>query len=330
MEKNKSLVRRCFIFFIIFCCINTAGYISLFLYNKYAAVAVIIIANLSLSFLAYKFLVKPYLYLKNIFSLFLEEQIYQELFEQEYNISSELSDVLKKLDTMLDKQKAIEMSKRQAEYLALQNQINPHFLYNTLEAIRGDALSEGMVKIAGTTEALATFFRYAISEVENLVTLEDELNYVENYFIIQQYRFGDKLKMKINIQGNAETIYKIQVPKLTLQPIIENAIYHGLEMKKDGGTVSINIETTKKLLLLSITDDGMGMPEELLERVNQNLNKVVLGYINYDKKNSSIALRNVSSRIKLLFGEEYGLHLFSTLGYGTDVRITLPLGTVQK
>src|SRR5664279_2958090 len=106
---------------------------------------------------------------------------------------------LKKLGQLLDNKEANQLSNRQAQYLALQNQINPHFLYNTLEAVRGEALSEGMENIANITEAMATFFRYTISNMDNLVSLEEELSNAENYFAIQNYRFGDRIGMQVDL-----------------------------------------------------------------------------------------------------------------------------------
>ncbi len=249
----------------------------------------------------------------------------EQLFQLKDTFCKEMPLTLIRINKLLDKQTAIQMSKKQAQYLALQNQISPHFLYNTLEAIRGDALDAGMYQIAETTEALATFFRYTITEVENLVALEDELENVENYFTIQQYRFGDKLNMKILI-GEDIGLLQCQLPRLILQPIIENAVFHGLECKRGEGTIRISIETTKNKLLISILDDGVGMDEEQLEYINQRLSRIEINQESDDKeKQGGIALYNVSSRIKLLFGEEFGLHIYSTQNIGTNVRITLPL-----
>jgi two-component system sensor histidine kinase YesM len=136
----------------------------------------------------YKGILLPYGKITRTMKLFNQGHTNEQIFQMEESLCSEMPAMLKRMNVLLDNQTAIKMSKKQAEYLALQNQISPHFLYNTLEAIRGDALDAGMISIAETTEALATFFRYTITEVENLVTLEDELENVENYFIIQQYR----------------------------------------------------------------------------------------------------------------------------------------------
>ncbi|NLJ32003.1 MAG: histidine kinase, partial [Clostridiales bacterium] len=214
-----------------------------------------------------------------------------------------------------------------AQYLALQNQINPHFLYNTLEGIRGETLNAGLENVAKMTEALATFFRYTISNVENLVTLEDELANVNNYYIIQRYRFGERLKLVVDYDAEHEPeIMSCRMPKLILQPIVENAIYHGLERKIGEGLLRIKIETTASRLILTISDNGIGMPEERLREINGKLNGTTLDYIRPEsEKHGGIAVVNVNNRIRLLFGEEYGVCIYSTEQVGTDVEITLPL-----
>ena len=266
-----------------------------------------------------------------LFRKFIKGDTYKDLLENNYQVFPEMKTVLEHFDKLLDKQKVIKLSTKQAEFLALQNQINPHFLYNTLEAIRGDALCAGLDNIAEITEALSTFFRYTISETGNLVALEDELENIENYIMIQRYRFGEKLKMEVRLPEGENHVLRFQVPKLTLQPLIENAVFHGLECKADGGTITVDVETTPDKLLISVRDDGVGIPEEKLDKINKKLNLVSVDYISENKKKKeSIALYNVCRRIKLLFGEEYGIHIFSIEGVGTDVRINIPIIEEQK
>lgn len=215
------------------------------------------------------------------------------------------------------------LKNKQAEYLALQNQINPHFLYNILEAIRGDALCEGAQGIANTTKALATFFRYMITEVAYEVTLEDELNNIENYFTIQQYRFGDKLQMKIELPQ--ESLLQTPIPKLTLQPLVENAISHGLEEKIGQASLKIVVDHSEHFLFISIKDNGVGITEEKLRKLNNRFCRVEESEGRERFENGSIALVNVNSRIRLLYGVDYGLHIYSVPGLGTEVKVTLPL-----
>jgi len=298
---------------------------------SYYVFAILFVVTFFIAAYGYYFILIPFRRIQKIMRSFNQGHTTEQLFQLEDTFCKEMPVMMQRINELLDKQTAIKMSKKQAEYLALQNQISPHFLYNTLEAIRGDALDAGLNNIAETTEALATFFRYTITEVENLVTLEDELENVENYFIIQQYRFGEKLNMEI-MTGEDSAVLQSQLPKLTLQPIIENAVFHGLECKRGFGTIRIKIETTKKKLLISILDNGVGIEEEQLDMINQRLNHIEMNYEIDDKeeKRGGIALLNVSSRIKLLFGEEYGLHIYSNKNIGTNVRITLPFIVGEK
>nr|WP_275982846.1 histidine kinase [Dysosmobacter welbionis] len=204
---------------------------------------------------------------------------------------------------------------------ALQNQINPHFLYNALEAIRTDALLANCPDIAETTEALATFFRYTISNVQEYVTFSDELDNAENYFTIQRCRFGDKISLELELEN--ERLLEVRMPKLILQPLVENAVSHGLEGKLGHGTVRIIVENSDRTFFLRVRDDGVGMPDEQVERLNAQFGGV--GGADMTQPCGGIALRNVNSRIRLMFGEDYGLHLFSAAGVGTECCVTLPL-----
>lgn len=258
--------------------------------------------------------------------LFLAGYYLNNLTTDKFMYSPELERTIKRLQEMIDTKEIIQASKKQAEYLALQNQINPHFLYNTLEGIRGESLSVGLDNVANMTEALATFFRYTISKVDHLVTLEDELNNIDNYYIIQKYRFGDKLKLQIEYQEKEEKEANLcLLPKLTLQPIVENSIYHGIERKIGEGHLRIKIELTSKRLIITISDDGLGMSKERLSELNEKLRYMNLDYTKPEAEaKGGIAISNVNSRIKLLFGEAYGICIYSVQNSGTDVEITLP------
>ncbi|MCR5791975.1 MAG: histidine kinase [Lachnospiraceae bacterium] len=234
----------------------------------------------------------------------------------------------KKLNQTLKSPQMIDLNKRQAQYLALQNQINPHFLYNTLESIRGEALIKGLNSVAEMSESLAKFFRYTITKVENLVTVEDELENCQIYFRIQKYRFGDRLELNIQCDSEEyETIMSCKIPKLTLQPILENSIIHGTEMKMGTSHITIDFQVTEKRLLIRVSDDGSGMDEKTLAKLNRKL-----GYADSSDESSQesevsggIALKNVNNRIHLIYGEEYGIHIYSILHKGTDVEISIPL-----
>ena len=272
-------------------------------------------------------LFRPYKRLQQTIRLFLEGYTSMDLteFSDVMDTPNEYL-VLERVTRILDSKETLRMNKRQAQYLALQNQINPHFLYNTLESIRSEALIAGMDKVADMTEALASFFRYTISKVENLVSVEEELHNCEIYFRIQQYRFGSRLNLAIECDPeDREEIYRCRLPKLTLQPILENSIIHGTECKIGTGHLVIRMERIGECLVIQISDDGVGMDVETLRKMNERLEKS--GRLLADsssESNGGIALVNVNNRIHLLFGEEYGLHVFSMQGVGTDVEIILP------
>lgn len=239
--------------------------------------------------------------------------------------NNELIQAILQLDTYVSRLYSEQILTKQAELIALQSQINPHFLYNTLDSIRGQALQENMPQLAEMTEALSTFFRYSISTKDDFVTLEQEIKNVKNYFTIQQYRFGNRFRMRFVCNPEDQPlIFSIFLPKLTLQPIIENAIFHGLEPKECMGTITVRADITDKRLLLSVSDDGVGMDEATLSIVNERLYKGSYG-IPKNTRATGIALSNVNSRIRLYFGDEYGLNINSTKNMGTDVNIVLPI-----
>lgn len=212
----------------------------------------------------------------------------------------------------------------QAELDALQSQINPHFLYNTLDSIRGQALFEGVPDIADMTGALSAFFRYSISNRNSIVTLEEELENIRDYFDIQQFRFNNRFRLEI-LPASREDVTQCRLPKLTLQPIVENAILHGMEGKLGEGTISIRIEGTARLIVVTVSDDGMGMNNETLQRVQARVRGETVEAGRQGR--GGLALPNVARRIRLLFGETYGMQVMSTPGIGTDIVLTLPRDT---
>jgi len=218
-----------------------------------------------------------------------------------------------------------QITRKQSELDALQSQINPHFLYNTLDSIRGIALSEGIAEIAHMTEALSAFFRYSVSKKSNIVTLEEELRNVDYYFAIQQYRFNNRFVLK-KVLADDHDVLDCALPKLTLQPIVENALYHGLETKIGGGTITIRVTMTERRLIINVVDDGIGIDAATLDALNKHLDSGQPAQPQADSSRSSgIALINVNQRIKLLYGSAYGITLYSTLELGTDVELVLPL-----
>lgn len=253
-----------------------------------------------------------------------------EIIDNENEISdpvfNRFRSILKNYGHEIIREHSVNILDKQAQINALQSQINPHFLYNTLESIRGQALIEGNKEIASIAETLAVFFRYNISQKGYLVTLREEINNIKNYFKIQEYRFEDRFTLELNID-ESEGIYDCYIPKLTIQPIVENAIFHGLETKGEKGKVVVKVDRTDNRIIIVVSDDGVGINIETLNGINHKLSdhSSFTENENVNKSTSSgIALINVNKRIELVFGQDYGLQVYSTQGLGTDVEITLP------
>lgn len=255
--------------------------------------------------------------------------------DEEFEEQTERVPYIRQIREMMDRyaaQKTRENSAqifdKQTELTALQSQINPHFLYNTLECIRGQALMDNNGEIARMVEALAAFFRYSISRKGKLVTLRDELANIDNYMLIQRYRFNNRFSMEIIIDEEDEVAYDFLIPRLIIQPVVENAIFHGLEEKLEGGKVVIEVIVTEKNLIITISDNGKGIEKEKLKKLNGKIRSKDIKLedgAGTDQRNTGIALPNIHKRIQLLYGEEYGVNVYSTPGQGTDVEITIPI-----
>lgn len=223
----------------------------------------------------------------------------------------------------LSEQYSADMVDISAQIGSLQSQINPHFLYNTLESIRSEAILRDCPSIAKMSKALGQFFRYSISQKENIVTIQGELDNIRNYFIIQNYRFGNKFQLDICIEENDDDVLDCLIPKMTLQPIVENSIFHGLEAKPEQGRVQIRLAMTEDKVILSVSDDGIGMSAEQLEQLRRNIDKPPAYREN--GRSNGIALYNVDQKLRLIFGSAYSLQVYSTKGLGTDVEIFIPM-----
>lgn len=204
---------------------------------------------------------------------------------------------------------------RKAEFEVLQAQINPHFLYNTLDAIVWSAEAGNQKQVVSMVGSLSEFFRSSLNKGKEIVTVRDELQHVRSYLEIQQIRYQDILKYELNVP---KQFYSFQIPKITIQPIVENALYHGIKNKRGGGTIVVTGEEKDNAIVIKVIDDGIGMDEKRLADVRNGL----LG--KGSKADAIYGLYNVNERIRLGFGEEYGISVESTYGVGTVVSITLP------
>ena len=226
-------------------------------------------------------------------------------------------------DGLWEAEREKELLETQMKFVQLQNQINPHFLYNTLENIRARAIIDDNEIIADMTEALSRFFRYNISKRENIVKLSEELDNIRTYMHIQMYRFSNKFDFQIFIHDDAD-ILGAMIPKMTLQPIVENAIFHGMEKKVGSGHIEIHIESDTDKVFVLIEDNGVGMSPEELEKLTERLSGKPENSLEAGRGSDGIAMRNINNRLKLFFGEEYGIRISSTEGVGTEVELVLP------
>ena len=287
------------------------------------------LAGAALAAAFWGWVVRPYREHEKVEKRFLAGYMFSEEDLERAVLTPTMREQMEMMEKIIRSPQLMDLNKRQAQYLALQNQINPHFLYNTLESIRGEALIAGLDGVADMTESLAKFFRYTITKVENLVSVEEELDNCETYFGIQKYRFGERLQLHVEYDPDEwEEIMNCRIPKLTLQPILENSIIHGTELKIGEGNLWIRFRRTEKRLVITISDDGVGMEEETLERLNEKLNRGVDAITQQpEEKQGGIALANVNNRIHLIFGDEYGMHVYSMAECGTDVEISIPVVT---
>ncbi|KRF42270.1 sensor histidine kinase [Paenibacillus sp. Soil787] len=212
-----------------------------------------------------------------------------------------------------------ELVKKQAEMAYLQSQINPHFLYNTLESIKGIAAEEKVDRIFNMTKALARIFRYSIKGTD-IVMLSQELTVIESYIYIQKIRFGKRLNV---IYQFSSEILSCRVPRMILQPLVENAIFHGIEPKVGEGLLQLVGKIDGQQLYLSVSDNGIGIDEERLQEIADRMSGLqgISG-----KSTQTIGLANVNNRIKLSYGDEYGITIKSQSGVGTEVVIKIPHG----
>lgn len=228
-------------------------------------------------------------------------------------LGSHFNRMIGRIRDLLQEVYETEKSKQKADILALQNQINPHFIYNTLESIRMLAELNDDDRVAELTYLLGLLLRYSITRSDEIVTVGQELKHVENYLQLLQLRFPDKISYHIMVP---ELYHSLPIIKLVFQPIVENAIFHGLEKQADAGTITIMAWSERNDVIFTVHDDGVGMSEERLALLNDSLT---------DGKTDKfgIGLRNVNERVRLHYGESSSLTVSSNLGEGTTVTLRI-------
>ncbi|MCP3763486.1 sensor histidine kinase [Domibacillus sp. A3M-37] len=232
-----------------------------------------------------------------------------------------LNRMLMQIHKLMMINKVQEQKKREAELRSLQAHIKPHFLYNTLDTINWMARKQGAEDVAEVVDSLSTLFRIGLSKGHDIISIRDEMTHIKSYLSIQKARYKDKLNYDIQMAPEVE---KAAVLKLVLQPVVENAIYHGIKERRGPGHLKISAFKRNSHLLLTVEDDGAGMTEERLEQIRAKLASVQPTET-MQKTDFGYGMMNVQARIQLVFGPEYGIHLESKPKAGTKVAITLPL-----
>jgi two-component system sensor histidine kinase YesM len=225
--------------------------------------------------------------------------------------------------TLVEEKYKAELHEREAQLQALQAQINPHFLYNTLDTINWIAIGKGATDISQMIDGLAKYFRLSLNKGQSIVSVEDELRLAQVYLEIQQSRFLDTFDFRLEIQ---EGLDAYRMPKLILQPIVENALLHGIRKAKDRrGLIVISAKEDKGDLFFAVSDNGIGMEESLASRLLTEAPSESANRGSSDS-GSSYGLFNVNERIKLYSGDGYGVGIHSRLGLGTTVTVRLKAG----
>ena len=231
--------------------------------------------------------------------------------------------MIKRNEKLLDENEYNLEERNRLEIELLQSQINPHFLYNTLYSIQSLSDMNMNEDAAMMARALADFYRQGISDENVLITLKDELEHVQNYLTIMDYRYGDRFDYRLQIA--ADDCLEAKIPKISLQPIVENSIYHGLKQLSTFGHLELSVQLVKEEVLITIKDNGAGISQDHIQQINQELNQPA----GVERKLVGIGLRSVNLRIKRYFGSAYGVWVEAS-ETGTIVKIVIPKSNGDK
>lgn len=289
---------------------------------KLQIIGILLLLMIIIFILAYVASVRSYSPLNEIISFLdnsqppadsIEEEDKNELMYIINCIQTHINDKTKMAEILEERMKLL----RKSQYDMLQTQINPHFLYNTLETINWMAynMSNSENPVSKSLINLASFFRNTLTS-GYFVSIENEIKYTNEYVNILALRYGDLFGIEWDID---ESILSYTIIKICLQPIIENAVYHGIKQKNDKGLIKIKGLCDDNNIILIVSDDGIGIEKDALDELNKTLSET-----SFTNEKSHIGLSNVNQRIKIIFGDSYGIHVESTVGVGTDVYVTIP------
>lgn len=227
------------------------------------------------------------------------------------------NEMLDQMEELKEKESKARLLQSQAEYKALQAQINPHFLYNTLETMSSIAEIRGCPEVSMLSQSLSNIFRYSLNMKEQLSTAAQEINHLKNYCYVMSVRMQDNIEYIYDID---ETVLQEKIPRISIQPLVENALNHGLRNKRGKKRVWIGIKRVEEKLEVSVRDNGMGMDAGEINEILQKNEQP------QTEKGSSIGLYNINARVKMLYGDEYGIRIESVPNEGTCVYIIMPAG----
>lgn len=233
-------------------------------------------------------------------------------------LSNGIENMVGRLKRQIEMNTEQEKQRRRTELALLQAQINPHFLYNTMDTIIWLIESGEIGEAVTMVNSLSNYFRFSLSRGQNVISLAEEEQHIRSYLEIQQIRYRDLMEYTIEIP---DQLKKYILPKLTLQPLVENALYHGIKVSRRQGVIHVTGRVQNDSLVLEVADDGIGMTKERLEAVQASL---------ADGRCEGFGLRTVHQRIQILFGAEYGLSVESSPGAGTRVIVTIPMQTAEE
>lgn len=275
-----------------------------------------ILFGILFSIIQHKYLLKPLLHLRKEmtklktgnFNIALKIDSKDEIGE----ISQGFLRMAQQLNETINDVYVTKIKQREAEITALESQINPHFLYNTLDSIHWLAIKQKNYEVSEQIEALAEIFRHVLNKGEPFVTIRQEVDFLENYMFIQKRKYGNRITLHIHVDSE---LLNYKTPKLILQPLVENAIIHGLEQTVEGGMIEVQINRIEEGVRFIVNDNGMGTDET---KIHQMMNSV-------GQAKDVFALKNIDDRIKISYGQGYGLFFTSKERVGTRVEVRIPI-----
>ncbi len=294
----------------IYSSVNMLGRITIYVFMVFIVVA--LAASLLLSVSITRPIVELNKKIKKVESGDLSAAISIDRKDELGELSASFNKMVVQIDNLIHEKVEHQKKKSDMEFQVLQAQINPHFLYNTLNSIKWLAVIQNIENISEMTSAVINLLKYNISTKSTLVTLEDEIESIKNYVNIQKYRYGSNFNITYNLDDN--TLH-LRILKFILQPLVENSIFHGFKNFKYGGEIRIRSEIRDGYLVIEVQDNGSGIAQVENDQNDKNVGKMY----------SRIGLNNVDERIRLYFGLEYGIHIYSEANIGTCVSIKLPV-----